>query len=187
MKLVIFLFWFCYFNGRCILLCDCVCVCVWGGNKLCMCVFQTTNRTFDIPLTLFGAVVLRERLNYEQITRYLVIIQANVSVVALLYGVLPASILLTYILLLCACLRGIFAHPASWILPGVVNLVHVLPCLRAVFQSCHFQPLEGFPKLWPLSSSSSCFFCLRDSLSTLSPGTIFLSLSSPLFLPRQWL
>lgn len=41
--------------------------------------FQTTNRTFDIPLTLFGAVVLRERLNYEEITRYLVIIQANVS------------------------------------------------------------------------------------------------------------
>uniref|UniRef100_H3DNK1 Protocadherin-15 n=1 Tax=Tetraodon nigroviridis TaxID=99883 RepID=H3DNK1_TETNG len=36
-----------------------------------------TNRTFDIPLTLFGAVVLRERLNYEEITRYLVIIQAN--------------------------------------------------------------------------------------------------------------
>nr|XP_057918204.1 protocadherin-15-like [Doryrhamphus excisus] len=35
------------------------------------------NRTFDIPLTLFGAVVLRERLNYEEITRYLVIIQAN--------------------------------------------------------------------------------------------------------------
>uniref|UniRef100_H2TD07 Protocadherin-15 n=1 Tax=Takifugu rubripes TaxID=31033 RepID=H2TD07_TAKRU len=37
----------------------------------------TTNKTFDIPLTLFGAVVLRERLNYEDITRYLVIIQAN--------------------------------------------------------------------------------------------------------------
>uniref|UniRef100_A0A8C7YXA6 Protocadherin-15 n=1 Tax=Oryzias sinensis TaxID=183150 RepID=A0A8C7YXA6_9TELE len=36
-----------------------------------------TNRTFDIPLTLFGSVVLRERLNYEDITRYLVIIQAN--------------------------------------------------------------------------------------------------------------
>ncbi|KAG5262830.1 hypothetical protein AALO_G00279370 [Alosa alosa] len=36
-----------------------------------------TNRTFDIPLTLSGSVVLRERLNYEEITRYLVIIQAN--------------------------------------------------------------------------------------------------------------
>ncbi|MEQ2259290.1 Protocadherin-15, partial [Xenotaenia resolanae] len=35
------------------------------------------NRTFDIPLTLFGSVVLRERLNYEEITRYLIIIQAN--------------------------------------------------------------------------------------------------------------
>nr|XP_023686709.1 protocadherin-15 isoform X2 [Paramormyrops kingsleyae] len=37
----------------------------------------TANRTFDIPLTLSGAVVLRERLNYEETTRYLVIIQAN--------------------------------------------------------------------------------------------------------------
>uniref|UniRef100_A0A9J7YTT5 Protocadherin-15 n=1 Tax=Cyprinus carpio carpio TaxID=630221 RepID=A0A9J7YTT5_CYPCA len=37
----------------------------------------TTNRTFDIPLTLSGSVVLRERLNYEEITRYLVIIRAN--------------------------------------------------------------------------------------------------------------
>ncbi|CAK6979421.1 LOW QUALITY PROTEIN: protocadherin-15-like, partial [Scomber scombrus] len=37
----------------------------------------TANRTFDIPLTLFGSVVLKERLNYEDITRYLVIIQAN--------------------------------------------------------------------------------------------------------------
>ena len=37
------------------------------------------NRTFDIPLTLSGSVVLRERLNYEESTRYLVIIQANVS------------------------------------------------------------------------------------------------------------
>ncbi|XP_062859536.1 protocadherin-15b [Trichomycterus rosablanca] len=35
------------------------------------------NRTFDIPLTLSGSVVLRERLNYEEITRYLVTIQAN--------------------------------------------------------------------------------------------------------------
>lgn len=60
-------------------------------TSLTTCVFQTTNRTFDIPLTLFGAVVLRERLNYEEITRYLVIIQANVSVFALLCGVLPAS------------------------------------------------------------------------------------------------
>ncbi|XP_077959652.1 protocadherin-15-like isoform X2 [Gasterosteus aculeatus] len=37
----------------------------------------TTNRTFDIPLTLFGSVVLKERLNYEETTRYLVVIQAN--------------------------------------------------------------------------------------------------------------
>ncbi|XP_046709848.1 protocadherin-15b [Silurus meridionalis] len=37
----------------------------------------TANRTFDLPLTLSGSVVLRQRLNYEEITRYLVIIQAN--------------------------------------------------------------------------------------------------------------
>lgn len=63
-----------------------------------LCVFQTTNRTFDIPLTLFGAVILRERLNYEKITRYLVIIQANVSVFALLCDVLPPSILHTAVM-----------------------------------------------------------------------------------------
>uniref|UniRef100_A0A8C5JM75 Protocadherin-15 n=1 Tax=Junco hyemalis TaxID=40217 RepID=A0A8C5JM75_JUNHY len=38
---------------------------------------KTSNRTFDIPLTLSGAVVLRERLNYEEKTRYFVIVQAN--------------------------------------------------------------------------------------------------------------
>ncbi|XP_010072790.1 PREDICTED: protocadherin-15-like, partial [Pterocles gutturalis] len=38
---------------------------------------KTSNRTFDIPLTLSGAVVLRERLNYEEKTRYFVTVQAN--------------------------------------------------------------------------------------------------------------
>ncbi|XP_051655568.1 protocadherin-15 isoform X6 [Manacus candei] len=38
---------------------------------------KASNRTFDIPLTLSGAVVLRERLNYEEKTRYFVIVQAN--------------------------------------------------------------------------------------------------------------
>uniref|UniRef100_W5MH39 Protocadherin-15 n=1 Tax=Lepisosteus oculatus TaxID=7918 RepID=W5MH39_LEPOC len=37
----------------------------------------TSNRTFDIPLTLSGSVTLRERLNYEEKTRYFVIVQAN--------------------------------------------------------------------------------------------------------------
>uniref|UniRef100_A0A8C6WIT6 Protocadherin-15 n=1 Tax=Neogobius melanostomus TaxID=47308 RepID=A0A8C6WIT6_9GOBI len=37
----------------------------------------SATRTFDIPLTLFGSVVLRERLNYEEVTRYLIVIQAN--------------------------------------------------------------------------------------------------------------
>ncbi|XP_039627581.1 protocadherin-15b isoform X1 [Polypterus senegalus] len=37
----------------------------------------TSNRTFEIPLTLSGAVTLRERLNYEETTRYFVIVQAS--------------------------------------------------------------------------------------------------------------
>ncbi|ETE73122.1 Protocadherin-15, partial [Ophiophagus hannah] len=40
----------------------------------------TSNRTFDIPLTLSGAIVLRERLNYEEKSRYFVIVQANARV-----------------------------------------------------------------------------------------------------------
>ncbi|XP_068113953.1 protocadherin-15 [Hyperolius riggenbachi] len=36
-----------------------------------------SNQTFDIPLTLSGAVVLRRRLNYEEKTRYYIIVQAN--------------------------------------------------------------------------------------------------------------
>uniref|UniRef100_A0A8B9XTR1 Protocadherin-15 n=1 Tax=Bos mutus grunniens TaxID=30521 RepID=A0A8B9XTR1_BOSMU len=37
----------------------------------------TSNNTFEIPLMLTGNVVLRKRLNYEDKTRYFVIIQAN--------------------------------------------------------------------------------------------------------------
>uniref|UniRef100_A0A5F8GV29 Protocadherin-15 n=1 Tax=Monodelphis domestica TaxID=13616 RepID=A0A5F8GV29_MONDO len=37
----------------------------------------TSNDTFEIPLTLTGTVVLRKRLNYEDKTRYYVIVQAN--------------------------------------------------------------------------------------------------------------
>ncbi|XP_065776051.1 protocadherin-15 isoform X6 [Muntiacus reevesi] len=37
----------------------------------------TSNDTFEIPLMLTGNVVLRKRLNYEDKTRYFIIIQAN--------------------------------------------------------------------------------------------------------------
>ncbi|XP_040831724.1 protocadherin-15 isoform X2 [Ochotona curzoniae] len=37
----------------------------------------TSNDTFEIPLMLTGNVVLRKRLNYEDKTRYFVIVQAN--------------------------------------------------------------------------------------------------------------
>ncbi|KAG9484975.1 hypothetical protein GDO78_008203 [Eleutherodactylus coqui] len=36
-----------------------------------------SNQTFDIPLTLSGAVVLRRRLNYEEKKQYFVMVQAN--------------------------------------------------------------------------------------------------------------
>nr|XP_032805504.1 protocadherin-15 isoform X2 [Petromyzon marinus]XP_032805505.1 protocadherin-15 isoform X2 [Petromyzon marinus]XP_032805507.1 protocadherin-15 isoform X2 [Petromyzon marinus]XP_032805508.1 protocadherin-15 isoform X2 [Petromyzon marinus] len=36
-----------------------------------------SNNTFDIPLTLTGAVILRERLNYEDFQKYSVIVQAS--------------------------------------------------------------------------------------------------------------
>lgn len=41
--------------------------------------FQTSNRTVSVANTLSGYITLAERLNYEEKTRYLVLVQANVS------------------------------------------------------------------------------------------------------------
>lgn len=51
----------------------------------CVSYLQASNDTFEIPLMLTGNVVLRKRLNYEDKTRYFVIIQANVSYQFLLF------------------------------------------------------------------------------------------------------
>lgn len=50
-----------------------------------------SNDTFEIPLMLTGNVVLRKRLNYEDKTRYYVIIQANVSAGLLSSGASKAN------------------------------------------------------------------------------------------------
>lgn len=41
--------------------------------------FQASNRTVAVGNSLSGNIILAERLNYEDRTRYLVLVQANVS------------------------------------------------------------------------------------------------------------
>lgn len=41
--------------------------------------FQESNSTVSVANTLSGHITLAERLNYEERTRYLVLVQANVS------------------------------------------------------------------------------------------------------------
>ncbi|XP_035389711.1 protocadherin-15b isoform X3 [Electrophorus electricus] len=122
----------------------------------------TANKTFAIPLTLSGSVVLRERLNYEEITRYLVIIQANdrapdsrdrltattTLTVDVLDGddlgpmFLPCSLVdntrdckpLTY--------RAIVSELAD---PNQVNPVNVTPPIQAVDQDRNIQPPSDRP------------------------------------------
>lgn len=40
---------------------------------------QESNGTVSVANTLSGHIILAERLNYEERTRYLVVVQANVS------------------------------------------------------------------------------------------------------------
>lgn len=51
--------------------------------------FQLSNRTVQVASTLSGNIVLAERLNYEERTRYLIIVQANVRtfIIILCYDV----------------------------------------------------------------------------------------------------
>uniref|UniRef100_A0A4W4DZA9 Protocadherin-15 n=1 Tax=Electrophorus electricus TaxID=8005 RepID=A0A4W4DZA9_ELEEL len=123
----------------------------------------TANKTFAIPLTLSGSVVLRERLNYEEITRYLVIIQANdrapdsrdrltattTLTVDVLDGddlgpmFLPCSLVdntrdckpLTY--------RAIVSELADPV--SLVNPVNVTPPIQAVDQDRNIQPPSDRP------------------------------------------
>lgn len=45
---------------------------------LSLSLYQVSNETVVVGNTLSGYIVLAERLNYEERTRYLVIVQANV-------------------------------------------------------------------------------------------------------------
>lgn len=54
--------------------------------------FQASNRTVSVANTLSGHIILAERLNYEERTRYLVLVQANVSELICTSTVLFASV-----------------------------------------------------------------------------------------------
>ncbi|KAJ7987761.1 hypothetical protein DPEC_G00329850 [Dallia pectoralis] len=122
------------------------------------------NRTFDIPLTLSGSVVLRERLNYEEITRYLVIIQANdraqdpndrrTATTTLTVDVLDGDDLGPMFLpcLLVGATRD--CSPLTYqaqILeltdPNKVNPVNVTPEIQAVDQDRNIQPPSERPQI----------------------------------------
>uniref|UniRef100_A0A8C2D3P8 Protocadherin-15 n=1 Tax=Cyprinus carpio TaxID=7962 RepID=A0A8C2D3P8_CYPCA len=122
----------------------------------------TTNRTFDIPLTLSGSVVLRERLNYEEITRYLVIIQANdrapnpkdrlTATTTLTVDVLDGDDL-GPMFLPCSLVDNTrdckpLTYRASILEltdPGRVNPVNVTPPIQAVDQDRNIQPPSDRP------------------------------------------
>ncbi|TDG98030.1 hypothetical protein EPR50_G00213960 [Perca flavescens] len=122
----------------------------------------TTNRTFDIPLTLFGSVVLRERLNYEDITRYLVIIQANdrapypserrTATTTLTVDVLDGDDL-GPMFLPCALVGNTRdcnpityrANVLELTQPNKVNPVNVTPPIQAVDQDRNLQPPSDRP------------------------------------------
>uniref|UniRef100_A0A8C7HLZ7 Protocadherin-related 15b n=1 Tax=Oncorhynchus kisutch TaxID=8019 RepID=A0A8C7HLZ7_ONCKI len=120
------------------------------------------NRTFDIPLTLSGSMVLRERLNYEEITRYLVIIQANdrapypnerrTATTTLTVDVLDGDDL-GPMFLPCSLVDNTRdcspltyrAHILELTDPSKVNPVNVTPIIQAVDQDRNIQPPSERP------------------------------------------
>ncbi|XP_031416817.1 protocadherin-15b isoform X2 [Clupea harengus] len=125
----------------------------------------TANRTFDIPLTLSGSVVLRERLNYEEITRYLVIIQANdrapnprdrrTATTTLTVDVLDGDDL-GPMFLPCSLVDNTHdckpltyqAGVLEYAEPSKVNPVNVTPPIQAVDQDRNIQPPSGRPGIF---------------------------------------
>uniref|UniRef100_A0A8C8EYB5 Protocadherin-related 15b n=1 Tax=Oncorhynchus tshawytscha TaxID=74940 RepID=A0A8C8EYB5_ONCTS len=125
-------------------------------------VSQMANRTFDIPLTLSGSMVLRERLNYEEITRYLVIIQANdrapypnerrTATTTLTVDVLDGDDL-GPMFLPCSLVDNTRdcspltyrAHILELTDPSKVNPVNVTPIIQAVDQDRNIQPPSERP------------------------------------------
>ncbi|XP_048362992.1 protocadherin-15 isoform X3 [Sphaerodactylus townsendi] len=122
----------------------------------------TSNGTFDIPLTLSGAVVLRERLNYEEKTRYLVIVQANdraqnlierrTSTTTLTVDVLDGDDLgpmflpciLVYNTRDCRPLKYQASLP-ELTAPARVNPINVIPPIQAIDQDRNIQPPSDRP------------------------------------------
>uniref|UniRef100_A0A674HX91 Protocadherin-15 n=1 Tax=Terrapene triunguis TaxID=2587831 RepID=A0A674HX91_9SAUR len=124
----------------------------------------TSNRTFDIPLTLSGAVVLRERLNYEEKTRYFVIVQANdraqnlnerrTSTTTLTVDVLDGDDL-GPMFLPCVLVNNTrdcrpLTYQASlpeFTDPTQVNPINVTPPIEAIDQDKNIQPPSDRPRI----------------------------------------
>ncbi|RXM34654.1 Protocadherin-15, partial [Acipenser ruthenus] len=122
----------------------------------------TSNATFHILLTLSGTVILQERLNYEEKTRYFVIVQANdrapnpndrrTSTTTLTVDVLDGDDL-GPMFLPCRLVNNTRdCHPLVYrasILeltdPTRINPVNVTPTIQAVDQDRNIQPPSDRP------------------------------------------
>ncbi|XP_039222867.1 protocadherin-15, partial [Crotalus tigris] len=122
----------------------------------------TSNRTFDIPLTLSGAIVLRERLNYEEKSRYFVIVQANdraqnlverrTSTATLTVDVLDGDDLGPMFLPCILVFNTLDCRPLTYQAslpeltdPAQVNPINVTPPIQAVDQDRNIQPASDRP------------------------------------------
>ncbi|XP_075469049.1 protocadherin-15 isoform X1 [Ascaphus truei] len=123
-----------------------------------------SNQTFDIPLTLSGAVVLRRRLNYEEKTRYFVIVQANdrapnsndrrTSTTTLTVDVLDGDDLGPMFLPCNLVNNTRDCRPLTYRAslpelsgPATVNPINVTPPIQAVDQDRNIQPLSDRPDI----------------------------------------
>ncbi|XP_041426132.1 protocadherin-15-like [Xenopus laevis] len=122
----------------------------------------TSNQTFDIPLTLSGAVVLTRRLNYEEKTRYFVIVQANdrapnpnerrTSTTTLTVDILDGDDL-GPMFLPCVlvsntrdCLPVMYKATIPELRsPAAVNPVNITPTIQAIDQDQNIQPVSDRP------------------------------------------
>uniref|UniRef100_A0A8C6Y8X2 Protocadherin related 15 n=2 Tax=Naja naja TaxID=35670 RepID=A0A8C6Y8X2_NAJNA len=122
----------------------------------------TSNRTFDIPLTLSGAIVLRERLNYEEKSRYFVIVQANdraqnlverrTSTTTLTVDVLDGDDLGPMFLPCILVFNTRDCRPLTYQAslpeltdPARVNPINVTPPIQAIDQDRNIQPASDRP------------------------------------------
>ncbi|XP_058044814.1 protocadherin-15 [Ahaetulla prasina] len=122
----------------------------------------TSNRTFDIPLTLSGAIVLRERLNYEEKSRYFVIVQANdraqnlaerrTSTATLTVDVLDGDDLGPMFLPCILVFNTRDCRPLTYQAslpeltdPARVNPINVTPPIQAIDQDRNIQPASDRP------------------------------------------